>query len=244
MKKYFTDFQKAELIKKGMSPKQIRDLNESIHLYYKKYTKLDIGCIEEKILELDNLGELIDSSIAYGVRQHKILRKVVTDYIDNNFSSKFFYKGLFYRTIRSAAPDYWDMGGTSYYRAFLTESKLKLYCLDNFFRLVEIKNIDLKNIEGVSMFDHIKIEGKIINIYYQILRIKENNISNDYYMYSTEKMENSDLPEFNKLLINNGIPELKRKNVEGDRVSTLIAKIFFIIFVIVIFVAIISNMLR
>lgn len=81
-------------------------------------------------------GELIDSSIAYGARQHKILRKVVTDYIDNNFSSKFFYKGLFYRTIRSAAPDYWDMGGTSYYRVFLTESKLKLYCLDNFFRLV------------------------------------------------------------------------------------------------------------
>lgn len=136
------------------------------------------------------------------------------------------------------------MGGTSYYRTFLTESKLKLYCLDNFFRLVEIKNIDLKNIEGASMFDHIKIEGKIINIYYQILRIKENNISNDYYMYSTEKMENSDLPEFNKLLINNGIPKLKIKNVEGDRVSTLIAKIFFIIFVIVIFVAIISNMIR
>ncbi|ENZ02113.1 hypothetical protein HMPREF1092_01348 [Clostridium thermobutyricum] len=94
------------------------------------------------------------------------------------------------------------------------------------------------------MFDNIMIEGKIINIYYQILRIKENNISNGYYMYSTEKMENSDLPEFNKLLINNGISELKRKNAEGDRVSTIIAKIFFIIFVIVIFVAIILNMLR
>lgn len=49
MKEYFKDFQKAELIKKGMSDEQIRDLNESIHLYYKKYTKLDIGCIEEKI---------------------------------------------------------------------------------------------------------------------------------------------------------------------------------------------------
>lgn len=243
MKEYFSDSQKAELIKKGMSDKQIIDLDESIHLYYKKYTKLDIGSIEEKILELNSLEGLIDSTVSYGVRQHKILRKVVIDYIDKNFTSKIIYKGLFYRTIRSAAPDYWDMGGTSYYRAFLTEEKLKLYCLDNFFRLVEVKNINLKNIEGVTMFDHIKIEGEIVNIYYQILRIKEDKFSNDYYMYSTEKMEKSDLPEFNKLLTDKGIPKLEMKNGESQKTSTRIAAICIIIFFIVIFIGIIVNII-
>lgn len=235
MEGYLTKDNIKALENKGIVDKDIKEVEETLKWYYKKYNGIKVDVSGDSILKLDNLCDILSEKAAYGIKDIGVIRELVLKELDKK-NPEYLYKDLCTSTIRNAAPDYMDMGGTQYYRIYLKESVLKLYKLDNFFRLVEVKEYSIKDIKSCYLRDSLKFEGETLRIYYMLINVVDEITNGRIFIYSTKKINESRLPELYKLLREKGIKEEKIERKQ-KRVIVQFAKWmyygFIIIFIII-----------
>ncbi|WP_297635254.1 hypothetical protein [uncultured Clostridium sp.] len=235
MKAYLTDDNIKDLKNKGVLDKEIEQLKETLKWYYKKYNGIKVDISGDAILKLNNISDLLRGKAVYGIKDVGVIRELVLKELDKE-NPEYLYKDLCTATIRNAAPDYMDMGGTQYYRIYLKESGLKLYKLDNFFRLVEVKEYSIEDIKSCYLKDSLKFEGETLKIYYMLINVVDEITNGRIFIYSTKKINESRLPELYKLLREKGVKEEKIERKQ-KRVITQFAKWMYygliIIFIII-----------
>lgn len=213
MERYLNEEQIGELRNRGLSDREIKKLKETLKWYYKKHNKIKVEINGDNILKLDNLTELMEERAAYGIEGAGVLRKLILKEIDKK-NSEYLYKDLFAATIWNSAPNYEEMGGTQYYRVYLKVDTLKLYCLDNFFRLVEIKEYPIEEIKGCWLRDSLSFEKQNLKIYHMLIKVSDDITDGRLFMYSTKKINESKMPELYKLLKEKNVPELQEKKAQ------------------------------
>lgn len=145
--KFFTKEETDSLISRNIDLNSIKKLDNTLIWYKKKVSCIDITITAKDIFNLSNLNDLIieDFSI-FGVPYTKILREITIAKLNSLMSrSNITYKFFAYRTL-SQTPSKNLYSGTMYHYIFINKNSLKVYNLDNYYRILEVLTIPFENI--------------------------------------------------------------------------------------------------
>lgn len=145
--KFFTKEDVDFLVSQNINLDSIKKLDNTLIWYRKKVSCIDITINSTDILNLSNLNTLITEDFSiFGVPYTKILREVIINKLNLlTSSSNPTYKFFTYRTL-SQTPNKNLYSGTMYHYVFICKSCIKIYNLDNYYRILEVLDIPFKNI--------------------------------------------------------------------------------------------------
>lgn len=112
-------------------------------------------------LTLDDLESLpnkiknspVNNIYSYGIKNTRILLVAVGNKLDQMCPIKdesLLYKDIFFAQSHNKAPDYCTMGGTFYFRVYLSKSVIYIYEMDNFARVNNLNVINIDRIKSIS----------------------------------------------------------------------------------------------
>lgn len=181
--KKFTEIEISQLQTKGIELESIKKLENTLKWYDKIIPELHIPIQFNDILQINNLKELInENDIIFGVHFSKLLRAIIINKIKEIESNQKLLFDLFcYSTLINVPHKY--NGCTFYYYTFIHYDYMKVYSLDNFYRVIKISNIPINSICEASKQTIVEDDKEI---HYEIVKYEKDNIKTNLYMYGIE----------------------------------------------------------
>lgn len=165
-----------------------KDKFEKILHQFKKSPSM----VELTLEDLESLPDKIKNSpvnkiYSYGIKNTKILLVAVANKLDEMCPIKgdrLLLVEDFFAHSHNKAPDYCTMGGTFYFRVYVSKLHIYIYEMDNFARVQNLNIIQIDNIKSISSTKtHIILveDSKDSNIGKSFLFVKKSQEQNKLY---------------------------------------------------------------
>lgn len=234
--KFFTKKEVDLLISKDINLESIKKLDNTLLWYKKKVSCIDITITSQDILKLQNLSILVEENFSmFGVPYSKILREIIINKLISQSNSSLVIQKIFsYRTV-SQMPSKNFYSGTMYHYVILYKDSIKIYNLDNYYRILEILNIPFKNIISFTKSD---FKYNDVTFFYEIIKYTDG--LKDSLIYLRVIDDKISIPKLDSYLSNQNITivsqtaQTELKNAQAKRLfhkKILIAVLLFLLII-------------
>lgn len=190
METKFTDEQKKVLLNKNLTTTQIEGIEKILELYNSAKSLITIST--NSILDLQNLENYLIQTEYFDVEYSNIIKELVESRLD--FDNKDYLFNPIFVAENNAEE-------THYYKIFVSDSNIKIYYLDSIFRVIKIKELELKNIVNANLMT---IENNNKKLQEEVFVINDHSTQYEYRLYSLDLRTTRILEKFNNFLISKG----------------------------------------